>query len=467
MEQARQNTPSGLRARLSLIWQATRRALALSLRGDVLSEGKYAAFISYRHMEPDRRWAVWLHGALESFVIPHGLRDSPDHRRIGRIFRDEEELAASPHLSADIKDALDRSDWLIVVCSPRAAESEWVSAEIQHFRELKRDNRILALLIEGEPAGSFPRSLYEIRTSVSAKAVLDQDEPLAADVRPSPEVSPRTARRWAKLRLLATILGCRFDDLRRREQERQFRRLALVTATAIAVAVVVSSLAIAAFREKTLADRKTVEAVRNESAALTALANIEAAKRPVNAAKLAVAAWPRDSADTRPKLPETLDALGQAVPNLRERRLIKNASSAAFSPEGTRIVTVSDDNTARVWDAVTGKTVAVLGGHEGEVRSAAFSPDGSRILSVSDNAAFVWDAATGKPTVVLTGHQEPVRSAAFSPDGSRIVTASNDQTSQSLGRRERNGDRDPERPRERGGLRRLQPRRIARRYGVF
>ena len=129
-ENVRQNAPSGPRARLSLAWQATRRVLARSLRGDALSEGRYAAFISYRHVEPDRRWAVWLHGALELFVIPHGLRDSPDRRRIGRIFRDEEELAASPHLSADIKDALDRSDWLIVVCSPRAVESEWVNAEI-------------------------------------------------------------------------------------------------------------------------------------------------------------------------------------------------------------------------------------------------------------------------------------------------------------------------------------------------
>ncbi len=142
MEDVRRNTPSGLRARLGLSWQATRRVLTRSLRGDVLSKDKYAVFISYRHEEPDCRWAVWLHSALESFVIPRGLRDSPDHRRIGRVFRDEEELAASPHLSADIQDALDRSDWLIVVCSPRAVELEWVNAEVQHFRELQRDDKI-------------------------------------------------------------------------------------------------------------------------------------------------------------------------------------------------------------------------------------------------------------------------------------------------------------------------------------
>ena len=72
-------------------------------------------------------------------------------------------------------------------------------------------------------------------------------------------------------------------------------------------------------------ERRTLEIARhNESVALTALANIEAERRPVNAAKLALAAWPRDSEDTMtPKLPETLDALGRIVPNLRERRLLK------------------------------------------------------------------------------------------------------------------------------------------------
>ena len=55
--------------------------------------------------------------------------------------------------------------------------------------------------------------------------------------------------------------------------------------------------------------------------------------------------------------------------------------SAAFSPDGSRIVTASNDKTARVWDAATGIAIAVLSGHEGPVWSAAFSPDGSRIVT--------------------------------------------------------------------------------------
>lgn len=67
-------------------------------------------------------------------------------------------------------------------------------------------------------------------------------------------------------------------------------------------------------------------------------------------------------------------------------------SSAAFSPDGSRIVTGSWDTTARVWDAATGKELAALRGHDGIVLSAGFSPDGSRVVSGSaDKTARVWD----------------------------------------------------------------------------
>jgi WD40 repeat protein len=94
-----------------------------------------------------------------------------------------------------------------------------------------------------------------------------------------------------------------------------------------------------------------------------------------------------------------------------------------------RIVTASDDNTARIWDAATGNEIRVLRGHEGRVWSAAFSRDGTRIVTASgDKTARIWDAATGNKIKVLRGHESVVRSAAFSPDGTRVVTASDDKT---------------------------------------
>ena len=100
---------------------------------------------------------------------------------------------------------------------------------------------------------------------------------------------------------------------------------------------------------------------------------------------------------------------------------------AAFSPDGSRIVTASADSTARLWD-IEGKQLAVLEGHERAVRRAAFSPDGSRILTTSDDGtARLWDSA-GNEVAVLAGHTDAVYGAEYSPDGSRIVTASGDGT---------------------------------------
>jgi eukaryotic-like serine/threonine-protein kinase len=104
-------------------------------------------------------------------------------------------------------------------------------------------------------------------------------------------------------------------------------------------------------------------------------------------------------------------------------------NSAAYSPDGTRIVTASYDKTARIWDARTGAELAVLSGHGDFVRSAAYSPDGTRIVTASyDRTARIWDARTAAQLAVLTGHGDHVRSAAYSPDGTRIVTASYDKT---------------------------------------
>jgi len=96
--------------------------------------------------------------------------------------------------------------------------------------------------------------------------------------------------------------------------------------------------------------------------------------------------------------------------------------SAAFSPDGKRVVTASIDNTTRIWDAATGKELFVLQ-HGNGFSSPAFSPDGKRVLTTGDdNTARLWNAADGKELTVLRGHERHVVVAAFSPDGKRVVT---------------------------------------------
>ena len=117
-----------------------------------------------------------------------------------------------------------------------------------------------------------------------------------------------------------------------------------------------------------------------------------------------------------------------SLPQLELKGHTGRVHGVAFSLDGTRIVTGSEDQTAKVWDARTGTPLLKLEGHTGWVGSVAFSPDGTRIVTGSrDQTAKVWDARTGLPQLELKGHTEQVLSVAFSPDGTRIVTGSVDQ----------------------------------------
>ena len=209
-------------------------------------------------------------------------------------------------------------------------------------------------------------------------------------------------------------------------------RVGLVVASILALVAV--GLALFGFSKAKEANQRATEAINNETVGLAALsAKALAEERPVNAVQLALAAWPRLGDPDRPQIWQVREALAAALPQVRERLLLKGHEdfvvSATFSPDGKRMVTASHDKTARVWNAATGAEIAVLKGHESRLNSAAFSPDGRRVVTASDDkTARVWDASTGAEIAVLKGHEGDIKSAAFSPDGTRVVTASADNT---------------------------------------
>src|SRR5262249_31423941 len=86
------------------------------------------------------------------------------------------------------------------------------------------------------------------------------------------------------------------------------------------------------------------------------------------------------------------------------------------------------DNTVKVWDALTGHELLTLKGHTKRVTSAAFSPDGKRLVSAAeDKTVKVWDLETGQELLTVEGHSDH-NGVAFSPDGHRLVAGSADGT---------------------------------------
>lgn len=232
---------------------------------------RYSAFISYNHR--DRRWAGWLHRELERYRLPKALvgRDSPLgplERRLPPVFQDREELAASTDLASSVREALQDANSLIVICSTNSAKSRWVNEEVREFAALGRRDRIQCLIV---PESDGPADPVRSDSAIFPPALLELGgEPLAADARRAGD-----GKRSAFLKLVAGIVGVRYDELRQREQARRHRRLLALATAAGAGCLVMSALAVFAFisraeavrqrdiaRQQTLAAQRTTDFVK-------------------------------------------------------------------------------------------------------------------------------------------------------------------------------------------------------------
>jgi len=234
---------------------------------------KYWAFLSYSHK--DKATGEWLHKALEAYKIPKLLRGrdtkvGPIPARLFPIFRDREELAAAPELGNQLEVALKESRYLVVVCSPASATSPWVNKEVAFFKSLSREDRVLPLIIDGEPYASeelgrekeecFPKAL-RFRVGPDGQLKSQRAEPLAADAR-----ADKDGRENALLKLIAGMLDVGFDSLRQRDLEQRNARLRRIVGASAILVIIFAGLALYAFNQQQRAEERSRVALSRQLA---------------------------------------------------------------------------------------------------------------------------------------------------------------------------------------------------------
>jgi tetratricopeptide (TPR) repeat protein len=214
---------------------------------------QYKAFISYSHQ--DRTWAAWLQRALERYRVPRRLVGAsgafgPIPRRLAPVFRDREDLSSASDLSVSVKESLEASETMIVICSPAAVGSDWVAEEVRYFQSLGREDRVFALIVDGDPQAPDPAERC-FPSTLTTQPDGTPREPLAADARPSGD-----GKLLAKLKIIAGILGIRLDELRRRDMQRRQRLWMMSMGGALSIAIAMTVLALAAISARKAAENR-------------------------------------------------------------------------------------------------------------------------------------------------------------------------------------------------------------------
>ena len=402
---------------------------------------KYDAFISYRHVEPDQTVAKYVLQMIEIFKVPKAFyKDGKSP--VFRVFRDREELAARD-LGASIEEALTQSRYLVVICSKRTPLSEWCQKEIEIFKGLHGEERLIPVLIEGEPDEAFPNPLKEIKDQG------DGHEILAADIRPDEifsdeftgyenlqdkhklnELTKQSIKllNTEKYRIMATILGCSFGDLKQRDKERKNKRILNLSLSAGAV-FLIFGIFMAAYHKAEVARQ---EAVQSNASILMKTSKDYAGDGDYLKAAL-VAKEAMNPISKNMKYYNTLKAEEFSIFNsviyhggastLTVIPTKNNMTYIALSNDEKYVAYGLDNNNTAIASVENGEIIKEFEGHSQQVKLLDFSADDKYLASASfDNTCIIYDIETGEQKAVLDIVGIPMM-IRFSTDGTKLFYA--------------------------------------------
>lgn len=399
----------------------------------------YDAFLSYSRRSPRSVAAVArLHRRIEAFPLPEALcrRISDPHRRRLYIFRDVSDLALAGDLAAELRARIAESRFLVVACSPEAAQSPWVALEIDCFRQENRtvgNERILAVVVEGDPHEVIPVSLRP-------GGII----PNYGDLRPMHPgeglLACRERHREETIRLIAAMLGVPFDELRRRDRARR-KKLALIgMGAAILLMVVLVGMTLWAWNamqearfQQSVAQAREHEAQRNLAKVM-----VEKARSLESLGMVSEAAALYSRALEIVEDPVARGGANRGIQLARTAFVARwdvEVTAAVFSPDGTQIVAGCDDGTLRVWDKRTRQEISRVQAHVGAILGLRFSPKGNLVVSASVDRSvkgWRWPLDGTDPVLSLAGGADPGGHAglpiAFSADGTRLAFSGPDRS---------------------------------------
>ena len=194
-------------------------------------EYTYFAFVSYR--SSDEKWAKWLQEKIEGYRLPttiqHENSDLPK-TRLRPCFRYHTDIQPN-ELKSELRQKLEQSKYLLVICTPRSAQSQWVGAEIDTFVELGRRDRIIPVIVEGTPYSGDPETeCYNpsLLKHFPHSDNIDEDrEILGVNIHEEGSGSAYMKRERAVMQIVSRMLGVSFDKIWQRQKRRIIRRTIL------------------------------------------------------------------------------------------------------------------------------------------------------------------------------------------------------------------------------------------------